>query len=315
MGLVCSALLAVGLHLCQTEASPALNGYIETEPLRLAAASSGRITQMNVNTGDSVTAGQVLFALDAENEQAALKVAQARLHQAQAQADDLATGKRPAEVASLQANLNAANATLKQAETELARQQTLVNQGYLPKANVDTYRAQRDTAAANVKAAQAQIQTAQLAGREQTRVAANANSQALQDAITQAEWALAQKSVIAPHNASVEKRYYQQGEWVGAGSPVLSLLSPDQYKIRFFLPETELGKVKVGNSIQFQCDGCQQTQHATIRFIANTAEYTPPVLYTKEQWPKLVYMVEATPSDTSQLHAGQPISLWLATTP
>ena len=308
---VCSVLGSLHLSICQASGLPTLNGYIEIEPIRIAASSGGRITQMLLNTGDAITAGQVLFKLDDTNEQAALQAAQARLQQAQAQATDLTTGKRPVEVVSLQANLQAAQANLKQAESELSRQQRLVKQGYLPKANLDSYIAQRDTAAANVRAANAQIQAAHLAGREQTQVAASANVQALQDTVTQAQWALAQKSISAAVNARVEQRYYQAGEWVNAGAPVLSLLPTNAYKVRFFLPEPQIDNINVGNKLTVQCDGCAKPFTAQIRYIANMAEFTPPVLYTQDQRAKLVYLVEAIPTDTTNLHAGQPVNIIL----
>lgn len=124
-------------------------------------------------------------------------------------------------------------------------------------------------------------------------------------------FALNSEVVRSPKAALVEKRYYQAEEWVNAGTPVLSLIAPDQYKIRFFIPETALGSIKIGDPLHYQCDGCSTIQTASIRFIANSAEYTPPVLYTKEQRAKLVYLVEASPTDTDRLHAGQPISIWL----
>lgn len=123
------------------------------------------------------------------------------------------------------------------------------------------------------------------------------------------------EAIRSPKAAQVEKRYYQADEWVNAGTPVLSLVAPDQYKIRFFLPETALGSLRVGDPLHYQCDGCPNLQQATIRFIANSAEYTPPVLYTKEQRAKLVYLVEASPENTNHLHAGQPVSIWLKPAP
>lgn len=306
--LVAVLLLLAG---CQPETPAALNGYVETEPLRLAAAVSGRITGMNVNKGDTVEAGQILFTLDATPQQAQLDEAHARLQQADAQAADLSTGKRPAELASLQAGLNAAQVSLHQAETELARQQKLARQGYSSATSLDSYRTQRDTAAANVRAAEAQIRAAQLAGRDQARLAAAASSTATAASLAQANWALAQTTVTAPQQARVENRYYQAGEWVAAGSPVLSLLDSGQYKIRFYVPQTRLGGLQTGQALRVQCDGCPEPVAATIRFIAPTPEFTPPVLYTREQRARLVYLVEAYPADTGHLHPGQPVDVWL----
>jgi HlyD family secretion protein len=311
--LAVTGILLALLAGCKDSPSATLQGYVEGEYLRLAAPLAGKLEQISVQRGDNVSAKQALFTLDSAKEQAAVNEANARLAQAKAQAADLDTGKRPSEIATVQAGLESAQASLKAADAELARQQKLVAQHYLPAANLDTYKAQRDTAAAKVREFQAQINTAQLVGRDQTRIAAQASIKAAEAALAQAQWQFDQKSVIAPQNGMVDDTYYRAGEWVAAGSLVLSILPPENRKVRFFIPEPQLGSLQTGQGVQVSCDGCGEPIRMKISYIAPQAEYTPPVIYSKDSREKLVVMVEAMPNaaDAPRLKVGQPVDVTL----
>ena len=93
----------------------------------------------------------------------------------------------------------------------------------------------------------------------------------------------------------------------------LTLLPPANIKARFFLPENQLGAVAIGQAVQLQCDGCGAAMAAKITFIAREAEYTSPLIYSKENRAKLVFMVEAQPGlpDAQRLHPGQPLEVRL----
>ena len=305
--------LMLVLVACQEQTSSTLSGYVEAESVRLAPSIGGRLTGLTVKRGDTIAIDQAVFTLDADNEQAAVNESSARLAQTQAQAADLDTGKRPSEIAALQASLESAQATLQSAALEFNRQQQLVRQGYLPVSNLDTYRAERDTAAARVRQAQADIKTAHLAGREQTRKAARDSVKAAEAALAQAQWQLLQKSVKATRAGVIDDTYYNVGEWVPAGNPVVSILPPENRKIRFFVPETRLGSLKLGQTLQVHCDGCGEPIAMKISYISPQAEYTPPVIYSKESRAKLVMMVEALPDikDAARLHVGQPVDVSL----
>ena len=101
-----------------------------------------------------------------------------------------------------------------------------------------------------------------------------------------------------------------------AGSPVITLLAADAVKIRFYIPETQFAGIHTGQTISVSCVGCNTTIPARISYIASEAEYTPPVIYSKENRAKLVFMAEAKPIDTAKLtlHPGQPVAVSLTQT-
>jgi HlyD family secretion protein len=94
-------------------------------------------------------------------------------------------------------------------------------------------------------------------------------------------------------------------------------LPPANVKLRFYAPEPQLGRLKPGQTVTFVCDACGGSLSATISFIADRAEFTPPVLYSKENRAKLVYLVEAKPAPdvAARLNPGQPVDVTLPTPP
>jgi HlyD family secretion protein len=126
--------------------------------------------------------------------------------------------------------------------------------------------------------------------------------------LNQMRWSMRQKVLLAPSNAQVFATYFQPGEWVASGQPVLSLLRPRDIHVVFFIPELLLSQLKLGSRLQISCDSCQRPVKATIAYIAPKAEYTPPVLYNRSNNHRLVYKVEAKfQQDSHALRPGQPV--------
>jgi HlyD family secretion protein len=177
---------------------------------------------------------------------------------------------------------------------------------------VDDASLQARTARERVAELEAALKTAHLPAREDERTAARALAAAAQSGQAQTDWQLRQSAQRAPAAGLVTDVFYRPGEWVGAGQPVLSLLPPANRKARFFVPESDLAKLKMGQAVTLSCDGCGDAIAAHVSFVAPQAEYTPPVIYSNQQRSKLVFMVEARPdkpADAERLHPGQPLDV------
>ena len=158
---------------------------------------------------------------------------------------------------------------------------------------------------------QKQLASAKLPAREDQIKSITAQVAAAYAVLGQAKWKLGQKSVNATQNGLIFDTLYRLGEWVPAGQPVIQMLPPENIKVRFFVPENELAKIKIGQSVQLTRDGIKKPIAAKVNYISTYAEYSPPVIYSNETRAKLVFMVEAHPSleQAPQLHPGQPISV------
>jgi HlyD family secretion protein len=307
--------LAAGLCLagCGPPAERALQGYVEGEYVRVAAPFAGTLQKLAVQRGAQVVSGAPLFALESDNEIAARRQAEQQLQAAEARLANLMTGKRAPEVEMVAEQLRQAQAARELSAANLRRQEALFKSGFISKAALDDVRTQLQRDDAAVSQLQASVATAKLPGRPDEIRAAEADASAARQALAQADWRLSQRAVAAPTAARVSDTYYVVGDWVPSGGVVASLLPAANVKIRFFVPETELGRIKPGQTVNFNCDGCGAPMSAMVNFISDRAEFTPPVLYSKENRAKLVYLVEAKPAAdvAAKLNAGQPVDVVL----
>jgi HlyD family secretion protein len=129
--------------------------------------------------------------------------------------------------------------------------------------------------------------------------------------VVTSETRLARRNGFAPVAGTIQQIYFREGEMVPAQRPVLSIMPPGNMKLRFFVPEAELPKLAIGDVVRVTCDNCGADLTAKIYFIATTAEYTPPVIYSLEERNKLVYLIQARPARPDALRVGQPISVYL----
>lgn len=311
--LACAACLTA----CAPRADGPLQGYIEGEYVRIAAPFAGTLQNLGAQRGSQVSAGTPLFSLERENEIAARRQAEQQLQAATARLENLKTGKRPPEVETVAEQLRQAVAARDLSAANLRRQESLFKSGFISNAALDDVRTQLRRDEAAVAQLQASVATAKLPARPDEIRAAEADADAAREALAQADWRLAQRAVAAPVSGRVSDTYYVVGDWVPAGGVVASLLPPGNVKIRFFAPEKELGRLATGQTLTFACDACGSSLSARITFIADRAEFTPPVLYSKENRAKLVYLVEARPAADAagKLNPGQPVDVTLPSAP
>lgn len=177
-----------------------------------------------------------------------------------------------------QADLNQTNATLANAQQTYDRAASLSKTGSGTQASLDS-------AVSALRVAEARVNTSQ------TR--------------------LARRSGLAPVTGTVQQIYFREGEMVPAQRPVLSIMPPGNMKLRFFAPEPDLPKLAIGDEVRVTCDNCAADLTAKIYFIATSAEYTPPVIYSLEERNKLVYLIQARPNRPDSLRVGQPINVFL----
>lgn len=305
-------LIAVFLAGCSQPADDAWQGYIEGEYVLLASPYAGQLEKLYVRRGDAVEAGKPVFALEQEAERAARLEAEERLKSAQARLANLQVPRRPPEIQALREQVNQARAAVGLSRAQLAREEELFRKGFSSKARMDDARTAFARDSARVKEAEAQLRNAQMPlGREGERGQAEADVKAAQAALAQAAWRLEQKSIAAPVSGVVQDTFFVAGEWVPAGRPVASILPPANVKARFYVPETALATVSVGKPVEIRCDACPGAVAAKVSYVSTQAEYTPPILYSKESRTKLRFLVEARLDNpqAAKLKPGQPIDV------
>ena len=183
--------------------------------------------------------------------------------------------------------------------------------------DVDLQRADVMLNEATVKNAQLAFERAQklvksAAGTERSLEEAEAALRTAQARLNSAETRLVRRKLASPVTGTVQQVYFRPGEMVPAGRPIVALLPPGNLKVRFYVPESVLPQLAYGDTVKVGCDGCAADLTARISFIASSAEFTPPVIYSRDERAKLVFLVEALPEKPQDFRVGQPIEVALA---
>ncbi len=303
-----AALLSAG---CSRPATTGWQGYLEGEFVYVAAPLAGKVEQLAVEKGARVEAGAPLFALERAAERAAQRQAAAQLATAQAHLADLGKGARPSELAAVEARLAQARAAADLSARELERVTKLHDTKVLSDDDHDRARLAHEANLKQIAEVEAQLATAGLSARPDSIAAAEAEVVAARAATERADWAVAQKSQPAPRAALVYDTLYREGEFAPAGAPVVALLPPENIKVRFFAPEADIAMLKAGDPVRVSLTGVAAPLAGRVSYISPRPEYTPPVLYNRDNRAKLVFLVEATldPAVARDLHPGQPVDV------
>jgi HlyD family secretion protein len=295
----------------------AWQGYAEADYVKVGPTQAGQLTQVMVARGDQVAAGAPLFAQDDTQDRAARDQAARQLAQAKDQLANLQAGGKQTEIQQAEANLADARATLTRTEADLRRGEALLRTGAVSIQSVDQQRADYESSVAKAQAMAAALAQAQAPmGRDMEIGAQRQAVEAAQAALAMAQWRLDQRHVAAPVAGRVADVIARAGEMMAAGAPVISLLPPENIRVRFFVPEPALSQIHLGIPVALSCDDCPADMRGTVSFIAPQAEYTPPFIYSESSRAKLVYLVEAKPrpDQATLLNPGQPVDVRPLTT-
>jgi HlyD family secretion protein len=309
---ICSFAVFASLGLCAPPASRVV-GYVEGEYVRLGPIDTARIDAVAVRRGERVAAGAVIAQMQDDDARNAVAESEARLVQASAQLANLLSGKRAEEIAVIEATAASAKAQEREAERALERRQDLYRRGVSTQADLDQAQTAREVAAARVRETAATLEVARLAAREEEiRAARNQVAQA-QAALDQAKWRLAQRRLTAPAAGIVTDLVRRPGELAGPSAPVLTLLPDGAVKLMVYVPEALLSGTTVGSRLAVRCSGCPEGLTATVSYVAQEPEFTPPVIYSAQTRQKLVYLVEARPEPgpATRLQPGQIVDVTL----
>jgi HlyD family secretion protein len=300
--------LAFLLAGCAPRGPVGYQGYFEGEFVYVASPLAGRLETLAVAKGARVEAGAPLFTLERSAELAAQREAADQLHSAEARLEDLKKGSRPTELASLAARLGQARAAAELSQLDFARQETLFKDRTISQSDYDRARLAHEQDLHAVDELTAQLETAGLGGRSDAIAGAVADVSAAAAAKERADWNVEQKTQRAPHAGLVYDTLYREGEFVVAGNPVVALLPPENLKVRFFVPEADFAALKAGDKVHVAVTGLAAPLEARVSYLSPQPEYTPPILYNRDNRAKLVFMVEAVfdGAVARDLHPGQP---------
>lgn len=311
--IVCLLIILFGVNACGKHRQ--YLGYVEGRLTYIASPLGGKLTTLSVVRGQFVKPGEALFQLEQEPQSADVNAALATVNEAAANLADKMKGDRPSELEAISAQIEQAQAQVEYAKKDVDRKQQLVKKNAIEQNQLDLANENLKMAQASVKQYQANLTTGHLPARDDQIKSLQAQLDNARGNLEKAQWSLQQKTVVTPVDAQVFDTYYRVGEQVPSNQAILSILAPQDIKVVFFVDEPSLNKLRVGQKVQVNCDACSSGVVATIRFISPSAEFTPPIIYSRSARTKLVYQVEAefdrnaAKKKGAQLNPGEPVEV------
>lgn len=292
-----------------------LTGTIEATTVAVSFKVPGRLKERLVDEGHQVRSGQIVARLEDDELKDERMLRAADQQAAQATLADLKAGSRQEEIAAAAATLARLKAESDRAGQDALRAEALFKKEVIPRKEWDAARAARDAAAAAVREAEQRLQLAKAGPRPDAVRAAQARLEGAAASRSLADTRLSQAVLSAPLTGTVLAKHAEPGELLAAGSPVITVARLDEVWVRAFLPETQLGKVRLGQPATVTSDSWKgRTYQGRVSFIASEAEFTPRNVQTEAERVKLVYRIKITIANPKQeLKPGMPVDAIIAT--
>ncbi len=309
MSFLCSIPLVNSLLSACLAPLPMATGYVEGEYILLAPIEIAQISGVSVRRGDLIVSGQELAILEHRDAEIAVSQAKATLALAKSKLADISQGRRPQEIAVIEASLRSAAAQAAEAKRELERQSDLVRRGAISQSKYDLSKTQSEVADAHMAELEANLAVAKLPARSDAIAAAQASVSQAQAALENALWRLSKRTMVASSDGTVIDIIRSAGETAGPQAPVLLVLPSGAIKLRLYVAESYLSDIQLGTGLAVECDGCVDGITATVSYISAGPEFTPPVIYSLENRQKLVYLLEADIEGDNTLKPGQIVNV------
>jgi membrane fusion protein YbhG len=267
------------------------SGHIEAVDVRILTKVRGRLLERRVDEGDPVKKGDVIAVLDTIDNTLQLTQAEAERAAADANLRLKIAGARKQDIDQLQAQVEAAAATLDGAEKELSRQQGLIPGGFTTVQARDNAEALRDTYKGQLDAAKQALSRAKAGSRVQEIDMARAQRDSADARVAQLKQMISDATIVSPVAGVVTEKIAEPGELLEAGSAVLVVTDLAQPWLTVYVPEPDLGRVKIGAPAEVVTDGGERRQ-GKVTFVASQAEFTPKNVQTRDERVKLVFRVK-----------------------
>ncbi len=319
------AVLAVGASAVlllrgDTQADGAIvaAGTVEATTSDVGFAAGGRITEVFVQEGEAVSAGQLLARLDVAELEARRALAEAQVAAAGAQLDELRRGPRTEEIAQARAAQAAADSRLADARRDAERSRRLFAGGAVSREALDKVETQLAVSEAQAAQAAEQLLALERGTRSERIRAAQAQLDQAEASLRQVEARIGNGTATAPFAGIITVRHREPGETVQPGAPVVTVLNPDDRWVRIYIRETDVPRVSIGRTARIMADGTPgESYGGRVVHIASEAEFTPRNVQTQEERTRLVYAVRVRVTDdpAHRLKPGLPVDVRIAPEP
>lgn len=272
MLLLIALLIVLYRHYSNDDAT-VIEGRIEATSYHASSKVAGRIEQMCVREGDWVKKGDLLYAISTPELDAKLIQVDALRTQAEAMNEEVEQGARVEQLEALQGLVNRAEAGKRLAEESFRRIEELYNKGVVPRQQYDEALANLNAMSASVSAARAEYNLALAGATREQREAVLAKVTQAQGAVDELVAYIADRYVYAPASGRVTSIIAHEGELVGTGYPVVTILDTHDVWATFNIREDDIHGVDVGEKFTAYIPALDVRCEFEIYYIASEADF------------------------------------------
>lgn len=294
------------------------SGRIEGRTVEVSSKIPGRVLELLADEGMELKAGQVIARMSSDELEASKKGAEANLalwinRKSQAELDLRLTEQRvassislaEAQLAAAQANQERAEAAAAQARKDFERYQDLEADGVVPRVSFDQAKLAHTSSQKELEAVKKTVQQAvvTLELAKETRLTIELKRAAIADSekmietaragLEVAESRLADAVIRAPIDGVVLERIVEPHEVINPGTPILTMVNPDDLYLKIYVPNVEMGSLRLGNPARIMPDAFSNEHFsAEVTRISERSQFTPKNVETREQRINLVFEVK-----------------------
>lgn len=284
------------------------SGFLEARVYRVVSLAEGRVESVEVSTGDQVVRDQILVSLDLASLEAQLDAAQAGLAQAEAELDRLERAPTEADVGGLTAGVEAAQVDLQAAETALELLEDAYEPGQPPERQLFPVQSAVDMAQAAVDLAQARLDQAQAGTRTEELQLAQAAVDEARANLEMAELQLELARGSSPVDGVVQQIGLRLGEVAAPGSLIATVADTRRLFVIVYVNQEQVARIEHGEEVEVRVDAYpDEVFSGQVSWIADEAQFTPTTVQAAEERVALVYAVRIEIDNTDgRLIAGLP---------
>lgn len=303
------ALIAVAMGpACRAERRmPGYQGVVEHDDRHLGFEVGGKVDEIHFKRGDVIDEGDLIAVLDETAEIPILRAREADLAEARAKSALVYAGPREEEIRATMADLEGARAQLRDAKSNLDRNQTLLKESAVAASLVSDLEAAYASARARVRMLQQRLKQQRKGARPEELAAADAEVKAAEAAVAAEQERLALYSMHSAERVTVLDVPVRVGEVVAAGATVITVADTMHPYVDVFVPQQDLSGLAIGTPAEVRVDAENEPFSGRIEYISPTTEFTPRFLFSPRERPNLVIRVRVRIEDPEErLHAGVP---------
>ncbi len=272
IAVVVIAIIVLGWYLVKSEPIM-IQGTVECTSYKASSKVPGRIDAMKVSQGDKVEKGQLLYTLSTPELNAKLQQAEAVRSAAKALDDKATAGARSQQIESALNMWQKAQTGKELAKKTYERVQNLYRDGVVPAQKLDEAKANYDAMVATESAAHSQYRMALEGARKEEKAAAAAQVRQAQGAVKEVESYISDAMVYSPATGEISTVISEEGELVGSGYPVVTVLDLTDVWITFNIKETMLPKIQMGKKIEAYIPALDRNIELEVTYIAVQADF------------------------------------------